>query len=211
MEEMIEHLYTKETSLVHTAGQNFWCLNSASTFAYLCSLLLKHNYSKKVENAMINSINLCVDKIASDGHFPYSTMNQGTYLLLYHPIVMITLEKCLESKYLDHITIKRLNEVLTKARDFLINSIDDEKKVFEPEIKQLSQYIISNVTTLVALKDKIDPSFEKSLLNNVIKFLNKDKLYLCIDKKERLYNGDLYKFNDVYLIEVLYWLDLYFN
>ena len=46
---MIENLYTKETSLVHTAGHNFWCLDSASTFAYLCSLLLKHNHSKKYE------------------------------------------------------------------------------------------------------------------------------------------------------------------
>ena len=124
---------------------------------------------------------------------------------------MITLEKCLESNYLDNMTAKRLNEVLSKAKDFLLNSIDSEKKIFEPEVKHLSQYIISNVTTLVALKNKIEPSFEENLLNNVIKFWDKDKLYLCADNKEHLYNGDLYKFNDSYLIEVLYWLDLYLN
>ncbi len=41
MEAMIEKLYSEKNSLVHTAGDNFWCLDSASTFAYTCSLLLK--------------------------------------------------------------------------------------------------------------------------------------------------------------------------
>ena len=72
MEAMLEHLYTEETSLVHTKSDNFWCLNSASTFAYVCSLLLENIYSEKVRQAMIDSVNLCVSKIAMDGHFPYN-------------------------------------------------------------------------------------------------------------------------------------------
>ena len=211
MNSMIEHLYTKETSLVHTAGDNFWCLNSASTFAYVCSLLLNYAYSKKVEIAMIDSINLCTDKIAEDGHFPYNSIKTGTYLLLYHPIVMITLGYCLSSKYLDSVTRKNLTETLNKAKNFLLKSINKEKKIFEPEIKHFSQNIVSNVTTLVALKSKLDADFERILLNNVIKFWKDDKLYLCIDQKERLYNSDSYNLKDVYIIEVMYWLDIYLN
>jgi|GEM_PF-6726374 len=211
MESMIEHLYTKETSLVHTSGDNFWCLNSASTFAYVCSLLLNHVYSNGVVSAMIDSINLCTNKIADDGHFPYNARRQGTYLLLYHPIVMITLEYCLESKYLDDVTFKNLKDALIKAKYFLLKSIDKEKKIFEPEIRHFSQNIISNITTLVALKNKIDPGLEKIMLNNVIKFWKDDKLYLCRDQKERLFNSDSYNLKDVYLIEVMYWLDIYLN
>ena len=211
MEAMIKYLYSKETSLVHTEGDNFWCLDSASTFAYVCSLLLKHAYSKKVEEVMIDSINLCINNIADDGHFPYHAKRQGIYLLLYHPIVMITLEYCLRSEYLDDVITKRLIDTLVKAKSFLLNSISKEKKIFEPTIKQLSQFVISNVTSLVALKNKIEPDFEKILLNNVVRFWNNDTLYLCRDQKERLYNGDLYNISDSYLIEVMYWFDLYLN
>ena len=90
MNSMLENLYSKETSLLHTEGEDYWCLNSASTLAYACSLILEYTHSEKIINAMNDSINLCVDKIAEDGHYPYNSVRQGTYLLLYHPIVIIT-------------------------------------------------------------------------------------------------------------------------
>ena len=128
-------------------------------------------------------------------------------MLLYHPIVMITLEYCLESRYLDKITAYHLRLTLIKAKDFLLKSVREDGR-FEPEIKNLHQYVISNVTTLVALKDKVEPEFEKILLRNVLKFWDHKKLYLCVDRKERLFNGDLYNnerrfFNRSYVLDGL--------
>ena len=206
---MLSNLYTRETSLIHTAGDYFWCLNSASTFAYACSLMLNHHYSDEIKEAMIDSINLCIDKIGDDGHYPYNLKRQGTYLLLYHPIVMITLDCCLLSEYLDNKTRQRIVASNKIAQEFLLKCIDKEKRIFEPEVTHYGQYIITNVATLLALKGKIETDLEKTLLNNIATFWKNDELYLCKDKNNRLYNSDLYSVKDVLAIEVLYWLDLY--
>jgi len=211
MNSMIKNLYTKETSLIHTEGDDFWCLNAASTFANACSLLLKYHYNEEIKLAMIDSINLCIDKIADDGHYPYNKQRQGTYLLLYHPIVMITLNNCLDSEFIDDETRKRLVRTNNIARDFLISCIDKDNKIFEPEITHYSQYIVTNVTTLVAIKDMISEELKDSLLSNITKYFNNDQLYLCKDKNDRLYNSNLYKVRDVLSVEVLYWLDIYFS
>jgi hypothetical protein len=206
---MLNLLYSKETSLIHTIGDEYWCLNSASTFAYVCSLILNHSFDKGIQGAMIDSINICVEKIADDGHFPYNEIRPGTYLLLYHPIVMITLGYCLHSQYMDSNTAQKLKNVLDKAKEFLISCITDDNKIFEPEITHYSQYIISNVTTLLALKGKINPDIERDILNNISSYWNNDKLFICKDSRDNLYNSDLYSVIDVLLIEVLYWIDLY--
>lgn len=206
---MLNLLYSKETSLIHTIGDEYWCLNSASTFAYVCSVILNHSFEKRIHEAMIDSINICVEKIADDGHFPYNEIRRGTYLLLYHPIVMITLEYCLQSQYIDSTTAQRLRETLDKAKAFLISCIKDDNKIFEPEITHYSQYIISNVTTLLALKGKINQDIKENILNNISTYWNNDKLFLCKNENDHLYNSDLYSVKDVLLIEVLYWLDLY--
>jgi hypothetical protein len=209
MQKMITNLYSKETSLIHTKGDNFWCLNSASTFAYVCSLLLEYKYDESIKSAMNESIELCNSKIADDGHFPYNYMRQGTYLLLYHPIVIITLEYCLNSNHLEKKIRENLLVVLQHARNFLIKSIDKNDRIFEPEIKHYSQYIITCISSLLALKNFIPKSLELSLLNNVIKFWKENTLFLCRDNNDFLYNSDLYSVKDVLTIEVLYWLDLY--
>lgn len=210
MNAMLEHLYSKETSLIHTKGDFFWCLNSASTFADACSLILKHHYSDEIKEAMIDSINLCLDKIADDGHYPYNKIRQGTYLLLYHPIVMITLNNCLESEFLDNTTRNKIIEKNKIAGKFLLSCFDKNNRIFEPEITHYEQYIITNVTTLVALKNQIPKELEEKLLSNLAKYYN-NQLYLCKDKNNKLFNSDLYSVKDVLAIEVLYWLDIYFS
>lgn len=209
MNSMLRNLYSKHTSLVHTAGDNFWCLNSASTFAYVCSLLLNHHYSDEIQKAMVDSINLCLDKISDDGHYPYNMKRQGTYLLLYHSIVMITLEYCLSSKYLDGQTRKKIADSNKIALEFLLKCIDEENRIFEPEITQYSQYIITNVTTLLAVRGRIDGDIETNIYRNLATFWKDEKLYLCKNKNDKLYDSDLYKVKDVLTIEVLYWLNLY--
>ncbi len=209
MNSMLKNLYTKETSLVHTTGDNFWCLNSASTFAYACSLMLNHHFSNDIKEAMVDSINLCLDKIADDGHYPYNLKRQGTYLLLYHPIVMITLDACLQSDLLDYDIKKRIQDINIIAQNFLITCIDDQKRIFEPEITRYFQYIITNATSLLALKGRIDNEMELALYKNLANYWSDNRLFLCKDKKNKLFNGDLYSVRDVLTLEVLYWLDLY--
>ncbi len=211
MDAMLKHLYTKETSLIHTDGDFFWCLNSASTFADACSLILKYHYSDNIKEAMIDSINLCLDKIADDGHYPYNMVRQGTYLLLYHPIVMITLNNCLDSEFLDKPTRNKIIETNKTASKFLLSCFDDNNRIFEPEITHYDQYIISNITTLVALKNQIPKELEKKLLKNLTGYYNNNHLYLCKDENNKLFNSDLYSVKDVLTIEVLYWLEIYYN
>lgn len=206
---MLKRLYSKETSLIHTAGYYYWCLNSASTFAYVCSLILNHYYSDEIKDAMVDSINLCLNMIAEDGHYPYSEERQGTYLLLYHPIVIITLDNCLSSEYLDEKLKERIIHTNEIARNFLLTLVDNKNRIFEPEIINFQQYIITNVTCMVAFKNKIDKEMEMGLLNNLTKFLKDNTLYLCKDKNDKLFNGDLYSVKDVLTIEVLFWLDIY--
>lgn len=209
MNSMLISLYSKETSLVHTAGDKFWCLNSASTFAYACSQILKHHYSDEIQKAMVDSINLCLDKISDDGHYPYNMKRQGTYLLLYHSIVMITLEYCLSSKYLDDQTRKKIADSNKIALEFLLKCIDKKQRIFEPEITKYSQYIITNVTTLLAVSGRINGDIETNIYSNLATFWKNERLYLCKNKSDKLYDSDLYEVKDVLTIEVLYWLDLY--
>jgi hypothetical protein len=209
MEAMLRNLYTKETSLIHTSGDYFWCLNSASTFAYACSLLLEYHYSEEIDIAMNDSIKLCTEKLADDGHYPYNLKRQGTYLLLYHPIVILTLEFCLPSKYLDGKIKSKLISKNKKAIEFLINQFDSCNRLFETEIMHYNQYIISNITSLLALKGKVKNEITKQMLHRIAKYLYNDRLYLCMDENDRLYNSDLYKVSDVLGVEVLYWLTFF--
>ncbi|MBK7105256.1 MAG: hypothetical protein IPH62_08230 [Ignavibacteriae bacterium] len=207
---MLKFLYRKETSLVHTKADNFWCLNAASTFAFACSLLLKHHYNKHIAEAMNDSIDLCINKIAEDGHYPYNFLRQGTYLLLYHPIVILTLDFCKKSEYLKTEIREKLQITNSKATDFLKGHIRFNKnRIFEPEIIHYSQYIISNITSLLSLKGKMEKELENSLLQNLYRYLKNNTLYLCMDKNNKLYDSDLYSVKDVLTIEVLYWYDIY--
>jgi hypothetical protein len=210
MDAMLNLLYKKNTSLVHTAGDDFWTLDAASTFAYVCSLLLEHICSEEVKEAMNDSIELCITNISANGHFPYH-QTRDTYLLLYHPIVMKTLEYCISSEHLDKHIKERLEKILINAKDFLVNCIDQNNQIFEPEVNRYGQYIITMVTTLYALKGKIEFQKEITLLNKIAAYLQNGKLYICLDNQNRLYNSDAYNIRDVFLIEVLFWLDLYFN
>lgn len=209
MYAMLKYLYTKETSLIHTANNYYWCLNSASTFAYACSLLLQFHFSSEIKTAMIDSIKLCLDKFAEDGHYPYSFYSTGTYLLLYHPIVIITLDYCLLSNHVASDLKDKIIKTNKIARRFLIECMDERGRLFEHEFKHFQQYIISNVTTLLALKNHIDYELEMKLQTNLAAFSTGDRLFLCKDKKDRLFNSDLYSVKDVLLVEVLFWLDLY--
>ncbi|NWF90104.1 MAG: hypothetical protein HXY50_11675 [Ignavibacteriaceae bacterium] len=210
MQAMLSHLYTKETSLIHTKGDTFWTLDAASTFAYVCSLFLEHRFNEDLRTAMNDSISLCINNISTNGHFPYHE-NRDTYLFLYHPIIMVTLEKCLNSKYVDPQIKQKLKNTITKATNFLVESFDKNNRIFEPVVQRYQQYLISQVTALYSLKGKNFSVLEESLLRNIASFAKNEKLYLCKDNRNKLFNSDTYITLDVFLVEVLFWLDLYFN
>jgi hypothetical protein len=202
-------LYSKETSLLHTANEHIWCLNAASTFANACSNILNYYVSDWVIEAMNDSVELCIEKIADDGHYPYNQIRTGTYILAYHPIVMITLDNCIHSKYLKPEVKNKLIEANKKALEFLIKCFDSDSRIFEPEILQYNQYIITNITSLLALKGKINKENEDVILANLLNYLSKNELFLCKNERNELYNSDLYNVKDVLAIEVLYWLNIY--
>lgn len=206
---MIDELYSEQTSLLHTKDDDYWCLNAASTLAYLCKLILDIKYISRLELVMNNSISLCINNLAEDGHFPYSEKRPGTYLLLYHPVVIHTLEMCSDSNYLNKANQNTISVRLKTARDFLLKQMDGNYFFVEPEIEKYSRYIISNVTSLVALKGFISAEEENKILQNILKFMKDDKIFLCINNNLKLYNSSLYKLNDQLSIEVLFWLETY--
>ena len=206
---MLDKLYSENTSLLHTKGDDYWCLNAASTLAYLCKLILDKKYSSRFASAMNNSISLCVNNLADDGHFPYSEKRMGTYLLLYQPVVIYTLEMCTDSKYLNEINANSLKNKLKLARIFLLKQMDRNYFFVEPEIKKFSRYVISNIVSLVALKGFIKPEEESKILKNILKFLKNDEIFLCISDDMKLYNSSLYKLRDQLNTEVFFWLETY--
>jgi hypothetical protein len=206
---MLDKLYSKETSLMHTKDDKFWCLNAASTLAWFLSELMIYSPDKKFSDAMNNSILLCLKKISPEGYFPYSEKRHGTYILLYNPVVIYTLNECQHSNYLDDNLKKELYEKLTIARNYLVKQMDSKCYFIEPEVKNYSRYIVSNITSLVSLKGFINKETENQILQNIFKFLKKNELFLCINDDYKLYNSSLFKLKDQLSIEVLYWLETY--
>lgn len=206
---MLDKLYFESTSLVHTKNDKFWCLNAASTLAWFLSELLFFKYDQRFEDAMNKSIQLCIDKQDSRGFFPYSEIRTGTYLLLYNPIVIYTLEQCKSSNYLWEEVKMKLPIKLDNARKFVLKQLDNNDYFVEPEVKKYSRYIISNITGLVALKGYIDKDLEKKIFSNILSFMKNDELFMCLDDKGLLYNSSLYRLKDQLSIEVLYWLETY--
>lgn len=206
---MLDKLYFEETSLVHTKGDRHWCLNAASTLAWFLSELLKYDDNQRYEKAMNNSVKICLEQQTAEGFFPYSEKRKGTYLLLYNPIVVYTLDKCKDSKYLDDSIKNSLEDKLNFARNFILKQMDNKNYFVEPEIKTYSRYIISNVTSLVALKGFIDKDLENKILLNIQSFMKADQLFMCIDDKYFLYNSSLFRLKDQLSIEVLYWLETF--
>jgi hypothetical protein len=208
-EAILNHLYSPETGLVHTAGQDFWCINASSKLAYLCSLILKFNYSEEIKKVMVNSINICTNNIADDGHFPYTKIHPGVYILLYHPSVIFYLEKCLESEYLNDKYKLNVIDTSKKAITYLHKYLDNLGRFNEPELKDYNFYIISAVTALAAIAGKIENEAENKILNHILKYYNHNKLYLFIDKNNRLFNGSRFQYKDSFTVEIFYWLTQY--
>ncbi|MCP4970508.1 MAG: hypothetical protein GY932_07945 [Arcobacter sp.] len=210
-EAMHKHLFTDETSLMHTKNDNFWCLNSVSTYAMFISKLLEYHFDKIFVHNLITSINLCINNIDQEGYFPYSQTRTGTYLLLYNPIVIITLEDALASKFIDE-KLKRISFQKIEAAKIFLHKQQDENGYFvEPEQKQYSRYIISNITSLIALRKTVSKDEELVIFNSIKRYLINDEIYLCRNEKGEFFNGSLYEVKDVLLTEIFYWLTYYLS
>ena len=206
---ILKKLYTLESGLVHTAGQDFWCTNASSKFAYLCSLILKYNYSDQIKDVMINSIKICTQNIGEDGHYPYTKKHMGVYILLYHPSVIFYLNNCLVSEYINNKLKEEIQETNRKALCFLLKCLDSSGRFHEPELKKYNFYLISIVTALAAIKNEIEKTKEYKVLNNILKYYNNNELYMFINENNLLFNGYMYKIRDVLTVETLYWLTQY--
>ena len=206
---MHNKLIDKNNSLIHTLGDNFWCLNAASTYAFFVNQILPYYYTEELVFNYKKAIELCVQKLTPEGYFPYSKKRTGTYLLLYNPVVIYTLENAINNDIIDKELEAQTINALERARLYLLKQMDENKFFVEPEQKRFSRYIISNITSLVVLKNKISKELESQILNNITSFLINDKLYLCRNRSGQYFNGNLYEVNDVLITEVFYWLLTY--
>ncbi len=208
---MHNKLYNQEKSLTHNLGDDYWCLNAVSTYAMFIARFLEKKYDKSFVSNLNYSIELCINNINEEGFFPYSEVRKGTYLLLYNPIVILTLEEALKSKYIkpslkDEAIIK-----LDLVKKFIYAKQDNNGFFVEPEQVKFSRYIISNITSLIALKGFILPIEEKNILKNVRSYMVKNKLYLCKKESNEYFMGSLFEVNDVLITEVFFWYLYYKN
>ena len=207
--DMHRNMVDKLNSLLHNLGDNYWYLNAASTYAFFASQFLDYHYDKEIFNNYINAVELCVSKITPYGYFPYSGKRHGTYLLLYNPIVIYTLENSVNSHLINHELKIKAENAIENARKFILKQMDEGNFFVEfSEQKKFSRYIISNLTSLVALKNKIPKELECKILKNISYLIN-DKLYLCRNSEGEYFNGNLYEVSDVLTTEVFYWLLTY--
>ena len=167
---------------------------------------LKYTYSQEIKEVMVNSINLCLENISEDGHFPYDEKHSGVYILLYHSSVMFYLNECLKSNYINNEIKTKINEKNGDALNYLINCMDEEFRFNDPEKDSNSFYIITAVTSLAALRGRISKDKEEMILRNILKHYSDNKLFLFNDRDNYLTNRSLYKFIDVLTIETLYWI-----
>ncbi len=208
-EAMHSHLFTDKTGLIHTSNDDFWCLNAVSTYAMFISKLLEFYHDEGFVKKLSTSVSICIENINQEGYFPYSQIRTGTYLLLYNPIVIITLEEALASTFIGNDLKDKAIVKLNLAKKYLQNQQDVDGYFVEPEQKQFSRYIISNITSLVALRNSLTLDEELKIFNNIKKYLIDDEFYLCRNEKGEFFNGNLYEVKDVLLTEVFYWLTYY--
>lgn len=208
-EAMNEMLFSKSCSLRHNLGDSFWCLNAASTYAMYISKLLEFTNKKEYVENLNLSIKLCLDNITDEGFFPYSEIRKGTYLLLYNPIVIITLKEALKSNFIYPELKKRSIKDIEIVKNFVYKQKDKDYFFVEPEQEKFARYIISNITSLIALKDIITNEEETKIFNNIKSYIIDNELYLCRNEKGEYFNGNLYEVRDVLLTEVFYWFTYY--
>ena len=150
---MHEKLVDSKNCLVHNYGENYWCLNAASKYAYFINKLLNYHYTDELFISYTTAIELCISKQTQVGYFPYSEKKQGTYLLLYNPGVIYTLENAIKNSLLNKDLIINTEIAIEKARKYLVQQMDDNKFFVEPEEKSFSKYIISNITSSCSFKE----------------------------------------------------------
>lgn len=206
---MYKYMYSKKQSLLHTKEQTWWTLNVAVLFAYCGTMLLRYDDRSDIRDTISNSVELIVTNIATDGHFPYNEKWTDVYILLYHSHVMyflnlIALSAITSNKQRDLIEIS-----LKEARKYLLSQKGDECLFKETSREEYSSYIITLVTSLAALKNHMSNKDINRTLSNILEHYDDGKFYLFKDKRRRLTNKDLYKYNDVLLVEISYWLTQY--
>jgi hypothetical protein len=208
-ESMYERLYSKELGLIHTSGHTWWTLNVSVLYAYFGSIILKYSNNKNVKVSVDQSLNLILSNMASDGHFPYNTKWTNVYILLYHSHVMYFLKNIEKSEFIEESDRLNIHISLKKAKKYLMDQMDHNMMFVESVRQDYYSYIISNVISLAALKDDLSSDELIIIRNNIAKYYSAKRLHLFIDNDNRLMNKDLYKYNDVLLTEVLYWIVQY--
>lgn len=202
-----KYLYKDNIGLVHTCGQNYWCINASSKLAYLC-VLLKENGIELTEGVFENCIKLCIREQENNGAYPYTEKHKGIYILLYQASVIFYLNKCLMAKFLNEENIKKIQASIGAGMNYLKNTMTKDFKFEEPDKEKGNYYLISSVTSLAAISF-YDKKEQTDLINDVIKFMKNDKLFLYKDKNNKLFNGRLNHLSDVYIVETLYWIIQY--
>lgn len=204
-----EKMFSKKNSLAHTLGDDYWCLNAASTYAWFVSELLNFYTSEELLENLEISIKVCNSKITDAGYFPYSERKPGTYLLLYNPVVIYTLENAIKNKKINKSLKETTMKNIIAAKNFLLNQMDSDNFFIEPEMKNFSRYIISNITSLVALTDFVSDDLTDKIFSNIKSYFINNKMFLCRDDDDLYFNGNLYEVNDVLMTEVFYWLTIF--
>ncbi len=208
-QSMYKLLYSEELSLIHTVKHTWWTLNVAVLFAYFGTIILKYTKNNNVKVSVNQSLNLILSNIKQDGHFPYNKKWTHVYILLYHSHVIYFLQNIEKSEFIEDRDRLNIHDTLIKAKRYLIEQMDHNKIFVESARKEYYSYIITNVISLAALKEDLPPSDLIIVRNNIARFHSGKRLYLFIDNDNRLMNKDLYKYNDVLLTEVLYWIVQY--
>ena len=67
-----KNLVDEKNSLLHNLGDDYWCLNAASTYAFFAGQFLNYHYDEKMLKNYIKAVELCISKLTPEGYFPYS-------------------------------------------------------------------------------------------------------------------------------------------
>jgi hypothetical protein len=165
-------IYHEKAGYIHTLGQELWCTNINSSFAYSYLLLYKETGDEKYLNWARDGIKFTLRAQEPSGLFIYSAKLQHIFRSLYQALVILTL---IQYNEFDEST--KISKAIDKGVKYAFTLQRDDGSIKEPHMACFS--FLQSCTRFAHLFKLIDADSQYNKLEQYMsKFFVNNKIFL---------------------------------
>ena len=176
-------IYDEKHGYIHTLGQDYWCTNINSSFAYSYLFLYKYTDDERFLNWGCDGIKFTLKGQDKSGLFLYSSKLKHIFRALYQALILLTLMEINDIK-----RDKKIDRAIKIGIDYAYSMQREDGSIKEPEMNCYA--FLQSCTRFAHLFNMIGDTKRFNKLENFIsKFFVKNRIYLEVTPRGILRYG----------------------